>query len=410
MCFDAPCIVGCPTRINIPEFIFRIKTGNYQGAAKIIRESNIFGGECGYVCPVERLCEAKCIRNNLKDEPVAIGMLQRFVFEKEKAKGFIRFDQATPKGKKVAVVGGGPSGLSVAYELARMGYGVTLFDSNARPGGLLLYGILPWKAAWSVAESEVENIKSYGIKFSKKTVSDLKSLLKDYEAVYIGTGSAASSSCGIQGENIPGVFIAQNFLCSVAKSLKGEGDAPDIKGMRVAVIGGGDTAIDAACSSIRLGAGRVYVVYRRSVEEMPSVPYSRKQAREEGAEFIYLTAPVRIKGGSKVEGVECVKMELGAKDASGRRGVKPIKGSEFTLPVDAVILAIGQEPDQTLLNSFGVKVKGGLIEVDENFKTSIKGVFAGGDVVNGGDTVVEGVAEGKKAAAAMGKYLSGGKK
>ena len=410
MCFDALCITGCPTRINIPEFIYRIKTGNYYGAAKVIRETNVFGGECGYVCPVERLCESKCVRNNLNEEPVAISLLQRFAYEKEKPKGLVKFSRARSNKKKVAVIGAGPASLSAAYELARMGYGVTVCESNPRPGGLMLYGILPWKAAWSVAESEIDNIESYGVKVvTKKKITDVKTLLKDYDAVFIGTGATKSLSLGIPGEDLPGVYPAQEFLLTVAKYLKGEGKAPDLKGKRVAVVGGGDTATDATCASVRLGADRVYLVYRRSLTEMPAVPYGRHQAREEGVEFLLLTAPVRIKGDKKVTGLECVKMELGAPDASGRRSVKPIKGSEFLLDVDAVIVAVGQKPDEGALKSFGMKVDKGLIVVDDNFATSVKGVYAGGDAVNGGETVVEAVAEGKKAATAIDKYLSGRK-
>ncbi|MBM5806009.1 MAG: NAD(P)-dependent oxidoreductase [Candidatus Verstraetearchaeota archaeon] len=410
MCYDPPCKSACPTGINIPEFIYRIKTGNHYGSAKVIRESNVFGGECGYVCPVERLCESKCVRNNLNEEPVAISLLQRFAYEKEKPKGLVKFKCAPSNKKKVAIIGAGPASLSAAYELARMGYGVTVCDSNPRPGGLMIYGILPWKAAWSVAESEIDYIKSYGVKVvTKKKITDVKALLKDYDAVFIGTGTTESSRMGIPGEELPGVYLAQDFLFSVAKYLKGEGKAPNLKGKRVAVIGGGDTAIDAACTSVRLGADRVYVVYRRSLTEMPAVPYGKMQAKEEGVEFLLLTSPVRIKGDKKVTSLVCVKMELGAPDESGRRSVKPIKGSEFLLDVDAVIVAVGQRPEEDVLRSFGVKVDKGLIVVNDNFATSIKGVYAGGDAVNGGETVVEAVAEGKKAAAAIDKHLRGGK-
>jgi glutamate synthase (NADPH/NADH) small chain len=410
MCYDAPCINGCPTRINIPEFIYRIKTGNYFGAAKIIRESNIFGGECGYVCPVERLCEQKCIRNNLKDEPVAIGLLQRFAYENEKPRGLVKFDKASPNGKNVAIIGAGPTGLSVAYELARKGYQTTVFDVNKRPGGLMLYSILPWKADWSVPETEIENIKSYGVKIVPETVKEIKSLLKQFDALYLGVGSSISSPLGTPGENLYGVYLAQDFLSKVAVSLKGEGSAPDLKGKRVAVVGGGDTAIDAACASVRLGAEKVYIVYRRSIAEMPAVGYGRNQAREEGVEFMLLTSITKVNGKRNVESIECQKMELGQKDASGRRSVKPISGSGFTLAVDAVVAALGQKPDGDVLEAFGVSLKDGLIVVNANGETSIRGVFAGGDAVNGGDTVVEAVAEGKKAADSIDKYLLGKEK
>jgi glutamate synthase (NADPH/NADH) small chain len=337
-------------------------------------------------------------------------LLQRFAYEMEKPKGLVKFDKAPPNKKKVAVVGAGPAGLSAAYDLARKGYEVTVCDSNAKPGGLLLYGILPWKVAWKVPESEIANIKEYGVKFvTKKPIVDAKGLLKDYNAVYIGTGATKSSDLGIAGEGLPGVHLAQDYLYKVACYIKGEGKAPELKGKKVAVVGGGDTAIDCAMASLRLGADKVYLLYRRSLAEMPAVPYGRNQAKEEGVEFMLLTAPVKIIGSKKVSGVECVRMELGTPDASGRRSVKPIKRSEFILETDIVILAIGQKPDEAALKSLGVKVKNGLIEVDKDYATSIKGVFAGGDVVNGGDTVVEAVAEGKKAAEAIDKYLSGRK-
>uniref|UniRef100_A0A7C3NCI7 NAD(P)-dependent oxidoreductase n=1 Tax=Candidatus Methanomethylicus mesodigestus TaxID=1867258 RepID=A0A7C3NCI7_9CREN len=411
-CYEPPCKEACPTHIDIPEFIHRIKSGNYYGAAKVIRQSNIFGGECAYVCPVERLCEEKCVRNSLKDEPVAISLLQRFAFEKERKKGIIKFEKAPPKKKKVAVVGAGPAGLSAAYELARKGYKVTVFDSNPKAGGLMLYGILPWKASWEVAESEIKNILDYGIEFvPNKKVSDLKALLKEYGAVFIGAGTSKSAKLGIEGEDLKGVYPAQDFLYDVAKHLQKKGKAPDLKGKRVAIIGGGDTAIDASMASLRLGAERVYIIYRRSLAEMPAVPYGRKQAKEEGVEFLLLSSPVRIHGkNGAVAAIECVKMALGEPDQSGRRAVTPIKGSEFKMDIDVVIVAVGQKPDQEALKSFGLKLKNGLIETDNKFATSIKGVFAGGDVVNGGETVVKATAEGKLAAESIDQFLKGGSK
>lgn len=406
MCFDAPCITGCPTGINIPEFIFRIKTRNYYGSAKVIRSSNILGGECGYVCPVERLCEDKCVRKKLGEEPVAISLLQRFAYEKEKPRGLVKFEKEEGKKRKVAVVGAGPAGLSAAFELAKRGYGVTVFDSYAKPGGLLHYGILPWKADWTVAESEIANIRAHGVKFVQgKTVTKVRPLLKEYDAVFIGAGSTTPARLGIPGEKKEGVYQAQDFLVGVSKYLLKEGKAPDVKGKRVAVIGGGDTAIDASMASLRLGADRVYLLYRRSQKEMPAVPYGRQQAREEGVAFLYLTAPVRIATRKRGKALTCCRMEFGPQDASGRRGVTQVKGTEFALDVDVVIVAVGQKPDAKMLRSFGVKTKDGLIQVGEDFSTSIKGVFAGGDSVNGGETVVKAVAEGKKAAEAMHSYL-----
>ncbi len=407
MCFDAPCITGCPTKINIPEFIFRIKTRNYYGSAKVIRSSNIFGGECAYVCPVERLCEEKCVRKKLNEEPVAISMLQRFAYEKELPRGLVKFDKEDSKKRKVAVVGAGPAGLSAAYELAKKGYGVTVLDSGAKPGGLLRYGILPWKADWSVAESEIANIKDHGVKLVlNKPVTKVRPLLKEYDAVFIGVGSTAPSRLGIPGEKKEGVHQALEFLAKVAKYMLKEGKAPDVKGKRVAVIGGGDTAIDSSMAALRLGADRVYLLYRRSQKEMPAVPYGRQQAREEGVTFLYLTSPTSITTRKRGKALTCCRMEFGPPDTSGRRGVKQIKGSEFALEVDTVIIAVGQKPDEKALRSFGVRRKDGLIQVKEDFSTSIKGVFAGGDSVNGGETVVQAVADGKKAAEAIHKHLS----
>lgn len=408
MCYEPPCKNACPTKIDIPEFIFRIKTGNFYGSAKVIRESNIFGGECGYVCPVERLCESKCVRSSLGDEPVAISLLQRYAFEKEVKKGLVRFPKSPSKKRCVAVIGAGPASLSAAYELARKGFGVTICDSKSKPGGLMAYGILPWKALWSIAESEIENVMGYGIEFMPRTpISDPKLLLKKYDAVFIGTGAAKSSPLGIPGEDLKGFYLAQDFLEGVAKGLKKEGKLPLLKGKRVAVIGGGDTAIDAACSSVRLGAERVYLIYRRSTEEMPAVPHGRAQAREEGVEFVLLTSPAEVLGEhGRVAALKCVKMELCEPDASGRRSVKPVEDSEVWIDVEVVIAAVGQKPDQGVLKGFGVKLEKGLISVDENYATSIKGVFAAGDVVNGGETVVEAVAAGKKAAESIARFLA----
>lgn len=408
MCYEPPCKNACPTKIDVPEFIFRIKTGNCYGSAKVIRESNIFGGECGYVCPVERLCESKCVRNSLGEEPVAISLLQRYAFEKEKQKGLVKFPKSPAKKKSVAVVGAGPASLSAAYELARKGFEVTVCDSNTKPGGLMAYGILPWKALWRVAESEIENILGYGIDFMPRTpISDPKSLLKKYDAVFIGTGATKSSPLGIPGEDLKSFYLAQDFLGDVAKGLKKEGKLPELKGKYVAVIGGGDTAIDAACASVRLGAERVYILYRRSLDEMPAVPYGRKQAREEGVEFVLLTSPVEILGErGKVCALECVKMELCEPDASGRRSVRPVKDTVYRIDVQVVIAAVGQKPDEDALTGFGVKLEKGLISVDENYATSVKGIFAAGDAINGGETVVEAVAEGKKAAETIGRFLS----
>ncbi len=408
-CHDPPCVAKCPAGIMIPEFLFALASRDFRTAAKILRESNVFAGVCGYVCPVEKLCESACVRKDL-DEPVAISMLQRFVYLYEKEHGFIAFEKAPATGKKVAVIGAGPAGLAAAYELARRGHDVTVFDVMEEPGGLLLYGILPYKYDWSVPLTEIEYVKSYGVKIvTGRKIESLDELFKEgYQAVFIASGLTKPRKLNVPGEDLEGVYYALDFLAQVAKALRGKGSLPDFKGKCVAVIGGGDTAVDSALTALRLGAERVYLIYRRSLEEMPAVPAGRKQAREEGIEFILLAAPTRIIGeDGKVKAIECIRMKLGAPDASGRRRPEPIPGSEFTLDVDVVLVAIGQVPDEEFLSKLGVAVEKGLIKVDERMQTSREGVFAGGDVVNGGDTVVRAVSDGLKAAQAIDEYLKG---
>jgi len=408
-CHDPPCVVKCPAGIMIPEFLFALASRDLRTAAKILRESNVFAGVCGYVCPVEKLCESACVRKDL-DEPVAISMLQRFIYLYEKENGFIAFEKAPATGKKVAVIGAGPAGLAAAYELAKRGHDVTVFDYMEEPGGLLLYGILPYKYDWSVPLTEIEYVRGYGVKIvTGRKIDSLDVLFKEgYQAVFIASGLTKPRKLNVPGEDLEGVFYALDFLAHVAKALRGTGSLPDFKGKRVAVIGGGDTAVDSALTALRLGAERVYIIYRRSLEEMPAVPAGRKQAREEGIEFILLAAPTRIIGeNGKVKAIECIRMKLGAPDASGRRRPEPIPGSEFTLDVDVVLVAIGQVPDEEFLSKLGVAIEKGLIKVDEKMQTSREGVFAGGDVVNGGDTVVRAVSDGLKAAQAIDEYLKG---
>lgn len=408
MCLDPPCVQACPAEINIPEFIYSIATGNYRRAAKIVRESNVFGGSCAYLCPVERLCEGVCVRKDC-DTPLAISMLQRFAYRFEEKNGMIFFGREAPKNRRIAVIGGGPGGLTAAYELARRGYDVTVFEREDEAGGLLLHGILPYKYSWDILKNEVEYVRNYQVKlvYNKeiKNITELKNM--GYDAVFIASGVTKPLRLGIPGEELEGVIYALDFLRQISRWLRKGTPPPDVRGKRVVVIGGGDTAIDAAISSMRLGAEKVHIAYRRSLNEIKAVPSSIKQSQEEGIEFMFQVAPKRIIGKEgKVKAIEFMRMQLGALDETGRRKPIPIEGSEFTMDIDIVLVAIGQSVDENFTKSLGVKVgRGGLIVVDENMKTSVEGVYAGGDIVNGGDTVVRAIGDAKRAAESIDRYL-----
>lgn len=397
-CYDAPCAKACPAAIDPSAFIRKITTGNMRGAARVIMEANVLGGSCARVCPVEELCEGACVLQKYQS-PVAIGRLQRFVTDWAAANDVKVLAAGRKTGKKVAVIGGGPAGLTCAAELVKLGHEVTVFEARERAGGLNSYGIVPMRLPTTDSLTEVEMIRALGVEIKTGIVvgKDVPAadLLRDHDAVFVGVGLGKGRSLGIPGEDLPGVCDALDLLAA-AKS----GQWGDLRlGKQVAVIGGGNTAIDAATVSKRLGAEEVTVLYRRTEQEMPAYRPELDFARLEGIQFRWLTAPVRILGEQQVAGLECVRMRLGDPDESGRRRPIPVAGSEHRVAVDTVIKALGQTPLEALAASLGVEVKNGLIQVDPGGgRTSNPRVFAGGDCVRGGSEVVFAVQEGKRAA------------
>jgi glutamate synthase (NADPH/NADH) small chain len=421
-CKNMPCVEGCPVGIVIPAFIKKIKEGDFIGAIRTIKETNSLPAVCGRVCPQESQCESKCVVGK-KGEPVAIGRLERFAADYELGLGDVKAPEiAPPTGKKVAVVGAGPGGLTVAGELAKKGHEVTVFEALHKAGGVLVYGIPEFRLPKAIVQREVDYVSKLGANIRVNTIigqtMSLDELFeKGYDAVYIGTGAGLPYFLDIPGENLNGVYSANEFLtrANLMKAyLFPEYDTPVRMGNRVAVIGGGNVAMDSARVARRLGAEHVYLIYRRSRAEMPARAEEAHHAEEEGIDFRLLTNPIRIIGDDKnwVKGIECVKMELGEPDASGRRRPVEMKGSEHIIDVDVVVVAIGQGPNPILTQDApGLNLrKPGYIEADtETGKTSRKGVFAGGDIVTGAATVILAMGAGKKAAAAMDEYLKTGK-
>jgi len=418
-CKNTPCIGGCPVEIDIPGFISLIAQGKFAEAAGKIKEKNALPAICGRVCPQEVQCESLCTLGK-KHEPVAIGRLERFIADWEREKGIAQVPpRVKPRNKKVAVVGSGPSGLTVAADLAKLGYGVTIFEALHKAGGVLVYGIPEFRLPKAIVQAEVDYVKSLGVEIVTNAVIGrlftIPELLNSgYDSVFIGIGAGGPMFMKIPGENLSGVYSANEFLTrsNLMKAyLFPEFDTPIKKSKHVAVVGGGNVAMDAARTAIRLGADEVYLVYRRSETEMPARVEEVEHAREEGLTFKLLTNPVRIIGDEKgrVKAMECIKMELGEPDASGRRRPIPIKGSEFMIDVDAVIMALGTNANPLLPKSTpGLELnKWGYIRADEETgTTSLKGVYAGGDIVTGGATVILAMGAGRRAARAMEKYLS----
>jgi glutamate synthase (NADPH/NADH) small chain len=407
--------------VQIPQFIGKIREGDFMGAIRTIKETNALPAVCGRVCPQESQCESKCILGK-KGEPVAVGRLERYAADYEIQMGDVKPPERAPAtGKKVAVVGGGPAGLTVAGELARKGHEVTVFEALHKAGGVLVYGIPEFRLPKSIVQLEVEYVQKSGAKVKPnmiigQTIS-FEDLRKDYDAIFIGTGAGLPYFLNIPGENLNGVYSANEFLtrANLMKAyLFPDYDTPIRMARRVAVIGGGNVAMDGARVAKRLGADHVYLVYRRSMEELPARAEEAHHAQEEGIDFRLLTNPVRIIGDENgwVKGLECVKMELGEPDASGRRRPVEVKGSEHIIPVEVVIVAIGQGPNPILAqNAKGLELrKSGNIEADpETGKTNIPGVFAGGDIVTGAATVILAMGAGRKAVASMDEYLRTGK-
>ncbi len=420
-CKDAPCVKGCPVEIDIPGFIKAIAEGDFKRAVHILKEKNSLPAICGRVCPQEDQCEKLCTLGKI-GEPVAIGRLERFAADWEAEQGDIEIPEIPPPtGKRVAVVGSGPAGLTVASDLAKMGHEVVIFEALHKPGGVLMYGIPEFRLPKRIVEREVEYVKKLGVKIitsfvvgKTKTVDEL---LQEYDAVFIGTGAGLPWFMGIPGENYNGIYSANEYLTRVnlmKAYLFPEYDTPVIRGDRVAVIGGGNVAMDAARTALRLGAKKSMIIYRRSRKEMPARIEEIKRAEEEGVEFHFLTLPVRYHADENgwVKEMECIRMRLGEPDSSGRRRPIPIEGSNFRIPVDVVVVAIGQSPNPLIPNTTpGLKIgkHGNVITDPLTGKTSRKGVFAGGDIATGAATVILAMGAARVAARAIDEYLRTGK-
>ncbi|HEC87870.1 MAG TPA: NADPH-dependent glutamate synthase [Thermoplasmata archaeon] len=415
-CKDSPCVRGCPVNIEIPAFIKLIKEGKFDDAIKKIKEKNNLPAICGRVCPQENQCEKFCVMGK-KFEPVGIGRLERFAADWEIKKGIKNPKKTKSTGKKVAVVGSGPAGLTCAGDLVKLGHEVTIFESLHKPGGVLVYGIPEYRLPKKIVEIEIDYIKKLGAEiktdFVIGKILSVEELLEEYDAVFIGTGAGLPRFLGIPGENLNGVYSANEFLTRVnlmKAYLFPEYDTPVKKGKRVAVIGAGNVAMDSARTALRLGAEKVYIVYRRSEKEMPARNEEIEHAKEEGIEFMLLTTPTEIIGDENnwVKQMKCIKMKLGEPDESGRRRPIPIEGSEFPVDVDIVVIAIGQSPNPLVPEATkGLKIaKHGNIITDENGRTSLERVWAGGDIATGAATVIAAMGAGKKAAADIHKFLS----
>ena len=406
-CYDAPCMKSCPTSIDVPKFIKQIATENIKGSAHTIFTSNIMGAGCSKVCPVEKLCEGACVYNLLEEEPIPIARLQRYSTEKAMENKWQLFKRKSSTGKKVAIVGCGPAGLSCAHVLSRVGIDVTIYEKESKGGGLMTYGIAAYKVTPQFCEDEVNYILSIGgidVKYNHelgKNIS-LAELQKNYDAVYLGLGVGVARQLEIPGEDLRGVEDAISFIYDIR--AKGFSTVP--VGDKVAVIGMGMTAIDAATQAKRLGAKEVTLVYRRTEAEKPCTDVELNIAKLDGCEIIWLAAPKEVKGvDGKVTELVCSKMILGEPDASGRRS--PVDtGKTFSLQVDMVIKAAGQVPFEKLINANNINNKNGKIVIDNNCATNIKGVFAGGDAVNGGKEVVDAAQAGKDGAKAILEFIN----
>ncbi len=417
-CKNAQCIKGCPVAINIPGFIEKVKEGDIAAAYQVISEASALPAVCGRVCPQESQCEGKCIRG-IKGEPVSIGKLERFVADWARENNIKPEGAKEKKDKKVAVIGSGPSGLTCAGDLAKMGYDVTIFEALHEPGGVLVYGIPEFRLPkQDVVAKEIENVRALGVKIETNVVVGksvtIDELLEEegFEAVFIGSGAGLPKFMGIPGEQANGVFSANEYLTrsNLMKAFDEESNTPIMRGKKVAVVGGGNVAMDAARTALRLGA-EVHIVYRRSEEELPARVEEVHHAKEEGIIFDLLTNPTEILADENgwVSGIKCVRMELGEPDASGRRRPVVIEGSEFLMEVDTVIMSLGTSPNPLISSTTkGLEVnKYKCIVAEETFgQTSKEGVFAGGDAVTGAATVILAMGAGKAAAKGIDAYLS----
>ena len=425
-CKNMPCVSGCPVNIHIPEFIAKVKDGDFEGAYQIIHKTSSLPAVCGRVCPQETQCEAKCVRG-IKGEPVGIGRLERFVADWHNAHSDVTPEVAPSNGHRVAVVGSGPSGLTCAGDLAKKGYKVTVFEALHTAGGVLVYGIPEFRLPKSIVRKEVDNLVAMGVDVETNVVIG-KTLTVDelfeqgFEAVFIGSGAGLPNFMGIPGESYKGVYSANEFLTrsNLMKAYREDPDTPIMKGGKVAVVGGGNVAMDAARTALRLGADKVYIVYRRSMEELPARREEVEHAEEEGIEFLLLNNPVEILGYENpddrrdprngfVTGMKCIKMQLGEPDERGRRRPIPIEGSEFVLDVYTVVISIGTSPNPLIKSTTAgleVNKRGGIIVEEDTGATTKEGVYAGGDAVTGAATVISAMGAGKTAAKAIDEYLS----
>jgi glutamate synthase (NADPH) small chain len=420
-CKRPTCVDGCPVQIDIPGFIKAITERDFTKAISVIKKTNTLPAVCGRVCPQETQCEEKCVLAK-KFDPVAIGKLERFVSDYEREKAHMPLPETAPRnGKKVAVVGSGPAGLTAAGELAKLGYAVTVFEALHSPGGVLVYGIPEFRLPKAIVHYEIEALKKLGVEVTVnrvvgmgETVDDL--LDRGFSAVFIGSGAGLPQFLEVPGENLQGVYSANEYLtrANLMKAYRfPEYDTPIIRADNIAVFGGGNVAMDSARTALRLGGKNVYLVYRRSKQEMPARAEEVHHAEEEGIDFRLLTNPVRFIGDDKnrLKQVECLRMELGEPDASGRRRPVPVKGSEFRLDIDVAIIAIGNAPNpiiQKTTSGLATSKHGTIIADEATMKTSKRGVFAGGDIVSGAATVILAMGAGRKAALAMDEYMKTG--
>ncbi len=414
-CKNKPCVSGCPVNVKIPDFIAKICEGDFLGAYETVKETNTLPAVCGRVCPQETQCEGKCVRG-IKGESVAIGRLERFVADYYMEHGKTKELNIQKNNKKVAIIGAGPSGLTCASDLAKLGYDVTVFEAFHTPGGVLIYGIPEFRLPKKIVEKEIKELENLGVKIMTdmvigKVLSIDEIIEMGFDAVFIGSGAGLPMFMGIEGEGSVGVYSANEFLTRInlMKAYLDDYDTPIKRSKSVAVVGGGNVAMDSARSAKRLGAENVYIIYRRGEEELPARKEEIHHAKEEEIEFKFLCNPKRIIADENgcVKGIECIRMQLGEPDASGRRRPIEIDNSEFVIDVDAVIMAIGTTPNPLILSTTeGLEGnKRGCLVVDENMKTTKEAVYAGGDAATGAATVILAMGAGKTAAKSIDEYL-----
>ena len=417
-CKNRPCVSGCPVNVPIPDFIAQVKEGNFEEAYSVITKASSLPAVCGRVCPQETQCESKCVRG-IKTESVGIGRLERFVADYHMKNSTEKAEKPESNGHRVAVIGSGPAGLTCAGTLAKQGYEVTVFEAFHTAGGVLMYGIPEFRLPKAIVQKEISGLKDLGVDIQTNMVMgrvmSIDELFEDgFEAVFVGTGAGLPNFMGMEGEGLIGVYSANEFLTRInlMKAYKEEYDTPIIRPKNVAVVGGGNVAMDAARSALRLGADNVYIVYRRSEEEMPARNEEIHHAKEEGVNFKLLNNPVKVIGdeSGKVVGLECVEMELGEPDASGRRRPVAKEGSNFVLDVDAVIIAIGNAPNPLIRSTtkgIEANARGCLVVNEETMQTTKEGVYAGGDAVTGAATVIKAMGAGRHAAKSIDEYIQG---